>query len=44
MSCRLLLLCLLLAGPAQAERWDFKAGVGFQRVDRVEMALDRRPG
>ena len=31
-------------GPAQAERWDFKAGVGFQRVNRVEMALDRRPG
>jgi len=29
------------AGQARVERWDFQAGTGFQRVDSLEMALDR---
>lgn len=29
------------AGQAWAERWDFRAGAGFERVERSEFALDR---
>ncbi|MBW8367618.1 MAG: metallophosphoesterase [Arenimonas sp.] len=32
------------AGVAQAERWDFQPGAGFQRVESTEMALDRGAG
>lgn len=30
-------------GQAYAERWDFRAGAGFERVDRSEFDLDRGP-
>jgi 3',5'-cyclic AMP phosphodiesterase CpdA len=30
-------------GQAFAERWDFRAGAGFERVERSEFALDRPP-
>jgi 3',5'-cyclic AMP phosphodiesterase CpdA len=36
-------LSTLAGGRAQAERWDFQPGVGFQRVDGVDMTLDRAP-
>ena len=29
------------AGQAYAERWDFRAGAGFERVERSQFALDR---
>ena len=31
------------AGQAFAERWDFRAGAGFERVQRSEFDLDRGP-